>query len=302
MNQSIPSASSGLLLTQGDGVLQLALNRGDKGNALSLELVSAISEAVQQARDNAVRLLVISGVGKSFCTGFDLTALDQETDDSLLARFTRVELMLQAIHSAPFATLALAHGRAIGAGADLFCACSERWIVGNADFAFPGSAFGLVLGTARLAGRVGPVRAREWVESGALIDGSSALAEGLATRQLRHLHSASHVRSVWMRPPSAASMRPSTTCLARAAMRETPQILPGWFDPPPGQGSRIGLRPIGPVSCANRVVFHVIWNWQDCLSCHGGFANGAVPRIRVDTTYIVPGYAPPSARMFCPVM
>ncbi len=184
MSQPIPSASSGLLLTQGDGVLQLALNRGDKGNALSLELVSAISEAVQQARDNAVRLLVISGVGKSFCTGFDLTALDQETDDSLLARFTRVELMLQAIHSAPFATLALAHGRAIGAGADLFCACSERWIVGNADFAFPGSAFGLVLGTARLAGRVGPVRAREWVESGALIDGSSALAEGLATRQL----------------------------------------------------------------------------------------------------------------------
>ncbi len=184
MSRCVQSASSELLLTPDAGVLRLELNRGDKGNALSLDLVAAIADALQQAKDKAVRLLIISGAGKNFCTGFDLSALDRETDDSLLARFTRVELMLQAVHSAPFATLALAHGRVVGAGADLFCACSERWMVGDAAFAFPGSAFGLVLGTARLASTVGPQRAREWVESGALIDGASALAGGLVTRQL----------------------------------------------------------------------------------------------------------------------
>ena len=184
MSQTAPSPSADLLLTHGEGVLHLVLNRGDKGNALSSELVAAISQALQQARDRAVRLLVISGAGKHFCTGFDLSTLDQESDDSLLARFTRVELLLQAIHAAPFATMALAHGRVIGAGADLFCACSERWIVDDASFAFPGSAFGLVLGTARLAATVGSERAREWVESGAQIDASSALVYGLATRLL----------------------------------------------------------------------------------------------------------------------
>jgi enoyl-CoA hydratase len=177
-----PVASLGV--TFDNGVLHLELRRADKGNALSAELVVALTAAVQQAYAAAPRLLLISAAGKHFCTGFDLSALDQESDDSLLARFTRVELMLQAIHAAPFPTLALGHGRVMGAGADLFCACSERWIVGDASFAFPGAAFGLVLGTTRLAAIAGPERAREWVESGALIDASNALADRLATRQL----------------------------------------------------------------------------------------------------------------------
>ena len=137
-------------------VLHLQLNRPEKGNALSTLLVQALTETLETAtRDPELRLLVLSGAGRHFCTGFDLSDLDHETDDSLLARFTRVELMLQAVHGAPFATLALAHGRTLGAGADLFAACSERWIVGDASFAFPGAGFGLVLGTSRLASLVG---------------------------------------------------------------------------------------------------------------------------------------------------
>lgn len=174
------------LLIQRDGdLLQLTLNRPDKGNALSRSLVQDLAEAVEAAiADDGVRLLVLSGAGRHFCTGFDLSDLDHETDDSLLARFTRVELLLQAVHAAPFTTLALAHGRTMGAGADLFAACSERWIVGDAGFAFPGAGFGLVLGTARLAALVGHTRAAEWIESGAGIDAGTACASGLATRQL----------------------------------------------------------------------------------------------------------------------
>ena len=174
------------LTSRRDGaVLQLELNRPDKGNALSAGLVEALTEAVAQAGIDAdLRLLVLSGAGRHFCTGFDLSNLDQESDDSLLARFTRVELLLQAVHRAPFATLALAHGRTLGAGADLFAACSERWIVGDANFAFPGAGFGLVLGTARLAGRVGASQAAAWIEGGVTIDSATACASGLATRQL----------------------------------------------------------------------------------------------------------------------
>jgi hypothetical protein len=132
------------LLSRRDGpVLHLQLNRPDKGNALSAALVDALAEAVATAaQDDSLRLLVLSGAGRHFCTGFDLSRLDQETDDSLLARFTRVELMLQGVHGAPFTTLALAHGRTMGAGADLFAACDERWIVGEASFAFRAPASG----------------------------------------------------------------------------------------------------------------------------------------------------------------
>ncbi len=174
------------LLSRRDGpVLHLQLHRPEVGNALSAALVQALTEAVDAAtHDVSVRLLVLSGAGRHFCTGFDLSDLDRETDDSLLARFTRVELLLQAVHAAPFATLALAHGRTMGAGADLFAACGDRWIVGDAGFAFPGAAFGLVLGTARLTELVGAPHAAAWIEGGQRIDADQALACGLATRHI----------------------------------------------------------------------------------------------------------------------
>jgi len=173
-----------VLVTREDGITHIALNRPAKGNALSAALVANIHTAVQRAREEPTRLLVLSGTGKHFCTGFDLSSLDQETDDSLLARFTRVELMLQAIHTAPFPTLALAHGRTVGAGADIVCACSERWIVDDAQFAFPGAGFGLVLGTARLADTVGAWTTHRWIETGASIPADEALDHGLVQRRV----------------------------------------------------------------------------------------------------------------------
>ncbi len=169
--------------TRSGATLHLRLNRPDKGNALSAELVGALTEALQAAStDGDLRLLVLSGEGRHFCTGFDLSDLDNETDDSLLARFTRVELLLQIVHAAPFTTLALAHGRTTGAGADLFAACSERWVVGDAQFAFPGVGFGLVLGTSRLGDLVGPQQAAQWLQGGAAVDHHAALQAQLATR------------------------------------------------------------------------------------------------------------------------
>jgi len=171
-------------VTRTDGIVHVRLNRPQRGNALSATLVAGIHAALQQAYREPTRLLVLSGEGRHFCTGFDLSALERETDDTLLARFTRVELMLQAIHAAPFPTLALAHGRTMGAGADIVCACSERWIVDDAQFAFPGAGFGLVLGTARLADRVGAPVTQRWIETGASILAEEALQHGLVHRQV----------------------------------------------------------------------------------------------------------------------
>lgn len=184
MTRTESAATDELQIDYRQDVWHLTLQRADKGNALSAQLVTALTAAADAAGAANIRLLVISGAGKHFCTGFDLSNLDQENDDTLLARFVRVELLLQAIYAAPFSTLALAQGRTMGAGADIFSACADRWIVGDASFAFPGAAFGIVLGTSRLADIVGPMQARAWIEGGATIDSATAMNTGLATQRL----------------------------------------------------------------------------------------------------------------------
>ena len=180
------SKSKSILIERWDGAAyRLVLNRPEKGNALSRELVQALDDALQRCEQRQASLLVIEGMGAHFCSGFDLSDIASETDDSLLARFTRIELMLQRLARAPFCTVAVAHGRVTGAGADLFAACAVRLVQGDAVFAFPGATgFGLVLGSRRLAGLVGQGTATRWVTSGGAISAGEAVQSGLASAQL----------------------------------------------------------------------------------------------------------------------
>lgn len=164
------------------GVCRATLNRPETGNALSPALVDQLSGLVAQCTQSRIHTLVINGNGRHFCTGVDLTNLAEETDDSLLARFIRIELLLQAVHRAPFATMAIAHGKVAGAGADLFAACNQRSVAPNTSFRFPGAiGFGLILGSRRLAALVGADLATDWVSSGRWIDETEALASGFAS-------------------------------------------------------------------------------------------------------------------------
>ena len=167
------------------GLCTVTLNRPTRGNAFSASLVEGLDAALDRAEADGTRALVLRGNGKHFCTGFDLGGLEEETDDTLLARFVRIELLLQRIARAPFVTAAIAQGRAMGAGADLFAACALRVIEGDATFAFPGArGFGLVLGTRRLAQCVGRDTALDWVESGRSIATDEALRAGLVLQRL----------------------------------------------------------------------------------------------------------------------
>lgn len=192
-----------------DGVCTATLNRPSAGNSLSAELVAALDAVFDEAAARRPRLVVLRGEGRHFCTGFDLSRLGEESDDALLARFSRIELMLQKLHRAPFPTLAIAHGRTVGAGADLFAACTHRLAADGTQFAFPGaSGFGLVLGTRRLAHRVGAERARRWVETGVQIGLDEALASGLATGALVEPSGAADVARCLAAGPAGAADRP----------------------------------------------------------------------------------------------
>lgn len=164
------------------GMLTLTLARPERGNALAPDLVEGLLAAVQGAgADAALHTLVLRAEGRHFCTGLDLSDLAASSDADWLQRLVRIEALLQALWHCPLATVAVAQGRAWGAGADLFAACETRIAAPGASFRFPGAQFGIVLGTRRLAARIGTDAARALVIGGGTLDAAAAQAAGLVT-------------------------------------------------------------------------------------------------------------------------
>ena len=165
------------------GVTLLRMQRPERGNALGPMLVEGLISAASEAFANAaVHTLVLQGEGRHFCTGFDLSDLATLSDADLLLRLVRIETLLAMLWHAPIRTVAQAKGRTWGAGADLLVACEQRLVGSGTTLRFPGAQFGLVLGTRRLAERIGADAARALVLEGGELDATQALALGLASR------------------------------------------------------------------------------------------------------------------------
>lgn len=165
------------------GVTLLRLQRPERGNALGPMLVEGLISAASEAFANAsVHTLVLQGEGRHFCTGLDLSDLATLSDADLLLRLVRIETLLAMLWHAPIRTVAQAKGRTWGAGADLLVACEQRLVGSDTTLRFPGAQFGLVLGTRRLAERIGADAARALVLEGGEFDATQALALGLASR------------------------------------------------------------------------------------------------------------------------
>jgi enoyl-CoA hydratase len=170
---------SDVLRVERDGpIWSFTLDRPDKRNALSDELVEALIANVLDAQAQGAALLVFRGEGRNFSAGFDFGGIEHASDADLLHRFVRVETLLQIIARSPCLTLALAHGRNFGAGVDLVAACRWRIATPDASFRMPGLKFGIVLGTRRFAGIVGVETARSILESARSFDAIEAQAIG----------------------------------------------------------------------------------------------------------------------------
>ncbi len=205
--------------TLDDGVLTLTLNRPKASNALSLNIAETIYSTITSA--SSVRLAVIKGEGKNFCAGFDLSDVGALSDADLLWQFLRIETMLQAVHHAPFPTVALAQGHIIGAGADLFAACTYRLAAPEAKLRFPGWNFELALGTRRLERLIGKDAALDILLDGRTVLAQEAKTVGLATQIADQTEwpdklDALAARTVQMSAFSTQQMRNLTTVDTRA--------------------------------------------------------------------------------------
>lgn len=188
-------------------VTHLTLNRPQKANALSASLVEALLNAVEYAYTDGTRLMLLDGAGAHFCSGFDFTDYQAMSEGELALRFLRIETLLQQLYHAPFETLAFAHGRVFGAGADLVCACGVRVAAPGTTFRLPGLRFGVVLGTRRLAQRIGADHARAILHATRTFDADEAQVLNFLT----------HLVSQPQWPDFAARMRAECELLTPSA-------------------------------------------------------------------------------------
>ncbi|MCW2764419.1 MAG: enoyl-CoA hydratase [Nocardioides sp.] len=158
---------------------RLLLDRPDRANALDAATVERLHDELDLAARDEARMVVLEARGRAFCGGLDLSGLDDESDATMLHRLVRIQLLLERVQSSPALTVALVDGAAVGAGADLVLATDVRLATSGASLRFPGSGFGAVLGTARLAAETSPSYATEVALSARRIDAREGAHRGL---------------------------------------------------------------------------------------------------------------------------
>ncbi len=120
-----------------DGAVQtITLNRPDKLNAFTLGVHKDLQAALEEARDPAVRAVVITGAGRGFSAGQDLTAFGEAGDVATMLRAT-YHVNVLAIRSLEKPVIAAVNGVCAGAGLSLACACDIR-LASEAAFFVPG--------------------------------------------------------------------------------------------------------------------------------------------------------------------
>jgi enoyl-CoA hydratase/carnithine racemase len=170
------------------GVRYLVLNRPDKRNALSGELIAELSAAVEAAAvDEGVRVVVLRGEGPMFSSGMDLHDLrDLSEDPGTVRRFRRPLLACwNLLEEMPKPTICQIHGACLGGGFELALACDFRTMAEDAVAGILEVRVGLLPdlgGCSRLPAVVGLGNAKELVMTGKVIDGREAHRIGFANR------------------------------------------------------------------------------------------------------------------------
>jgi methylglutaconyl-CoA hydratase len=130
------------------GIARITLNRPEKRNALSPELIAALNEALtSSARDAAVRVVLIVGAGRDFCAGLDIATLDVADEAGALEHLEsaqRLADVLLAIRRHPRPVVAAVHGRALGGGAGIATACDLILGAESAAIGYPEVKIGFV--------------------------------------------------------------------------------------------------------------------------------------------------------------
>ncbi len=175
-----------LLITKDFGITTLTLNRPDQYNALSSELLTSLSAALDTIKnDSTTRAVIIAANGKAFCAGHDLKQMrlnaDRDSQNQLFGLCSEVMMKLVKL---PQPVIAKVQGMATAAGCQLVATCDLAVSSDDVQFAVSGIRVGLFCSTpaVALSRNINRKQALEMLLTGEFIDAETALKYGLVNK------------------------------------------------------------------------------------------------------------------------
>ena len=173
-----------------DGVARIVLDRPERMNAFTFEMIDAWTAALERCRtDDAVKVVILTGTGSSFCSGGDIVEMGdrlehtpEQRKNELFHRIERIPLVLEDLDKP---VIAAVNGVATGAGMDMALMCDIRYAAQSARFAETYVKVGLVPGAGGahfLPRLVGVSKALELFLTGEFIDAQEALRIGVVNK------------------------------------------------------------------------------------------------------------------------
>ena len=179
---------SSLIATERKGSVEIIrLNRPEKFNALSREMIFALSDTFKNLEnDIELRAVILTAAGDhAFCAGTDISELVELEPGDAEAVSKRGQSLCNQIESFPVPVIAAINGIAAGGGCELALACHLRVASSGASFSLPETKLGIIPaygGTQRLARAIGSGRAVEMMLTGKTVGAEEALQSGLVNR------------------------------------------------------------------------------------------------------------------------
>ncbi len=172
-----------VLSSVNDGIATVTMNRPEKRNALSIELIEALEQAIETIEhDESVRVLILGGEGESFCAGMDLQGVmaDAEGMPRMLRGLSRV---LRRIRRLAIPTISKVQGAAVGGGCGLMVVTDFAITHPEAKVGYPEVSLGLCPAVVApwLMRKIGPGPARAMLLAGGTISGQEGYDRGLAS-------------------------------------------------------------------------------------------------------------------------
>ncbi len=168
------------------GVATITLNRPEKRNAISGEMIEELLAALEQAEASAARVAIVTGAGKAFCSGMDLdalTAISSQSPEQHLADSQRIAHLFRRLYSFPKPLIAAVNGPAIAGGCGIATLCDFTLAAPEARFGYTEVRIGFVpaIVSVFLIRQIGEKRARELLLTGRILDAAQAREIGLVT-------------------------------------------------------------------------------------------------------------------------
>ena len=202
-----------VLMAEADGIATLTLNRPEKRNAITFELLEDLMAALDAAEKSAAPVVLLTGAGKAFCAGLDLEGLkgllgkphEENVRDS-----ATMAALFRRLYDFPKPTIAAVNGAAIAGGTGIATMCDFTLAVPEAKFGYTEVRIGFVpaIVSSFLVTQVGHKVARDLLLSGRLFDAAEAHRYGLVNEVV-----------------PAAQLMPRARALAQTLMENSPSSV-----------------------------------------------------------------------------